>query len=85
MAWRDQRCHAQFLRGYAAHAGTAHSSRRVRAVFRRRPHAPADLGLDEQAMLLRALDEKRFLPAGSARDLQSASHKTAFATICSRD
>lgn len=31
----------------------------------------ADLGLDEQAMLLRALEEHRFLPVGSEREVQS--------------
>ena len=30
-----------------------------------------ELGLDEQAMLLRALEEKRFLPLGSDRELSS--------------
>ena len=31
----------------------------------------AELGLDEQAMLLRAIEEKRFLPMGSDREAQS--------------
>ncbi|MCA8953704.1 MAG: RNA repair transcriptional activator RtcR [Planctomycetes bacterium] len=31
-----------------------------------------ELGLDEQAMLLRALEEKRFLPLGSDREVESA-------------
>lgn len=31
-----------------------------------------ELGLDEQAMLLRALEEKRFLPVGSDREAESA-------------
>jgi transcriptional regulatory protein RtcR len=30
-----------------------------------------ELGIDEQAMLLRAIEEKRFLPVGSDRDVQS--------------
>jgi len=51
-----------------------------------------ELGLDEQAMLLRAIEEKRFLPmgsdreaqsefqliAGSNRDLQAAAHSGSF-------
>ncbi len=31
----------------------------------------ADLGLDEQAMLLRAIEERRFLPVGSDREVES--------------
>jgi len=31
----------------------------------------AELGLDEQAMLLRALEEKRFLPVGADREIES--------------
>ena len=59
----------------------------------------AELGLDEQAMLLRAIEEKRFMPmgsdreaksdfqliAGSNRDLQAARNRAAFVTTFWRE
>ena len=37
-----------------------------------------ELGLDEQAMLLRALEEKRFLPLGSDKEAETGRQKGSF-------